>query len=210
MNVNYISQKRYATKIPSKFAPRIRSDLEQQNWLEVIKFLHDSLVNNVMVDETFVCNLNKMILRGFQNLESESGKYRNRSVVLLKGGRVIYRPVPAENVIRLMADLFKLINTLCSDLIEKIGLVYMKFIEIHPFVEGNGRVVRALSIYLLLRGGFQQQTNSTLESFFDQYIFEYYSTLNQGYMQGNPGPWLSFFRKAVQDTMVSPQIEPKI
>ena len=41
-----------------------------------------------------------------------------------------------------------------QNIIERIARLHLKFESIHPFVDGNGRIGRALNNYLLIREGY--------------------------------------------------------
>ena len=49
----------------------------------------------------------------------------------------------------------------------KSGIVHYEFVRIHPFVDGNGRVSRALSTFILFQEGYDIRKFFSLEEYFD-------------------------------------------
>ena len=74
----------------------------------------------------------------------------------------------------------------------------MRFLAIHPFQDGNGRLSRALTTLLLLRSGYGYVPYASLESIVEENKESYYLALRrtQGTLRGERpelGPWLGFF-----------------
>lgn len=78
-----------------------------------------------------------------------------------------------------------------------------EFLAIHPFQDGNGRLSRVLTIYLLLKYGYVYAPYSSLEAVIEQHKETYYLALRQtqGTLKSsepNWQPWIVFFLKALQ------------
>ncbi|HEY4877093.1 MAG TPA: Fic family protein [Puia sp.] len=78
------------------------------------------------------------------------------------------------------------------------------FLAIHPFQDGNGRLSRILTTYLLLSAGYAYVPYSSLESVVEQSEEGYYLALRQ--TQGtlktdapNWQPWISFFLRSLEE-----------
>jgi len=79
----------------------------------------------------------------------------------------------------------------------------VEFLAIHPFQDGNGRVSRVLTTYLLLKNNYAYVPYSSLEAVIEQSKEGYYLSLRQtqGTLRSeNPNwqPWVLFFLKALQ------------
>lgn len=83
------------------------------------------------------------------------------------------------------------------------AMIIVEFLAIHPFQDGNGRLSRALTTYLLLKEGYQYVLYSSLEAIVEQNKEAYYLALRQtqGTLKNeHPDwqPWLLFFLRALQ------------
>jgi Fic family protein len=83
------------------------------------------------------------------------------------------------------------------------AMVIVEFLAIHPFQDGNGRLSRILTTYLLLKEGYHYVPYSSLEAVIEQSKEGYYLALRQ--TQGtlkteSPDwqPWILFFLRALQ------------
>lgn len=83
-----------------------------------------------------------------------------------------------------------------------IGIFIVRFLAIHPFQDGNGRLSRALTTLLLLRAGYQYVPYSSLESVIEENKEAYYLALRRTQSTlKNETPdfdaWLGFFLRAL-------------
>jgi Fic family protein len=84
-----------------------------------------------------------------------------------------------------------------------ISVFVVEFLAIHPFQDGNGRLSRVLTTYLLLNSNYAYVPYSSLEAVIEQSKEGYYLSLRQtqGTLKSeNPNwqPWVLFFLKALQ------------
>ena len=83
------------------------------------------------------------------------------------------------------------------------AIFIVEFLAIHPFQDGNGRLSRVLTTYLLLRSGYAYVPYSSMEAVVEQSKEGYYLSLRQ--TQGtlktdNPNwqPWIMFFLRTLR------------
>lgn len=81
---------------------------------------------------------------------SEAGHYRKEGVFI---SGTEYLPPKAEQLGRLMADFGKDFKPAWHP-IEHAAKAHESLVNIHPFIDGNGRTARLLMNLILLRGGF--------------------------------------------------------
>lgn len=75
-----------------------------------------------------------------------------------------------------------------------IGTFVVRFLAIHPFQDGNGRLSRALTTLLLLREGYGYVPFSSLERVIEENKDEYYRSLRAAQTDdARLGEWLDFF-----------------
>jgi Fic family protein len=83
------------------------------------------------------------------------------------------------------------------------AIFIVEFLAIHPFQDGNGRLSRVLTTYLLLASGYVYVPYSSLEAVIEQNKQGYYLSLRQTQaslkdVAPNWQPWILFFLKALQ------------
>lgn len=82
-----------------------------------------------------------------------------------------------------------------------IGIFLVVFLEIHPFLDGNGRLSRVLTTLLLLKAGYHYVPYCSLESLIEENKEAYYLALRktQASFSKEPDflPWLTFFLRAL-------------
>lgn len=83
-----------------------------------------------------------------------------------------------------------------------IGTFVVRFLAVHPFQDGNGRLARVLTTLLLLRSGYSYVPYSSLERIVEENKDGYYralrraqSTLDAG--ESRLGEWLLFFLRCL-------------
>lgn len=84
-----------------------------------------------------------------------------------------------------------------------ISVFIVEFLAIHPFQDGNGRLSRALTTWLLLSAGYTYVPYSSLEAIIENSKESYYLGLRQTQgtlRQDSPNwqPWILFFLKALR------------
>jgi Fic family protein len=84
-----------------------------------------------------------------------------------------------------------------------IAIFVVCFLAIHPFQDGNGRLSRALTTYLLLKTGYRYVPYSSLEAVIEQEKSIYYLALRQtqttlNLPQVNWQSWIVFFLKSLK------------
>ncbi len=79
----------------------------------------------------------------------------------------------------------------------RAGLVHYQFEAIHPFLDGNGRIGRLLTILLFCEWNLLPQPLLNLSVYFERYRQEYYDLLLSVSQKGNWESWLKFFLRGI-------------
>jgi len=84
-----------------------------------------------------------------------------------------------------------------------IAIFTVEFLAIHPFQDGNGRLSRIITTWLLLRAGYAYVPYSSMEAVVEQSKEGYYLSLRQtqgSLKSDNPDwqPWIMFFLRAMR------------
>ena len=136
------------------------------------------------------------------------GVLRTTQVVIKEEGtdKIVLKPPPFVEVPYLLEDFFTWLNSTSALEIHPIlraGIVHYVLVAIHPFVEGNGRTVRAFTQLLLLKEGYDIKKFFSIEENFDSDLASYYDALFQVDKESsNIGsrdltPWIEYFTGVV-------------
>lgn len=81
---------------------------------------------------------------------------------------------------------------------EEVPVLMSKFIEIHPFVDGNGRTARALATLILHLKEFDIKKFFVLDDYYDSDRIEYYNALKSVEQETlDLTDWLEYFTDGV-------------
>ena len=148
---------------------------------KTLKKLH-SLTVNRLVDDQYV------------------GVYRDRQVIVkaVTGDEVAFRPPHNSEVPFLIADFFSWLNhpdTLNVHPIIRAAITHYQLVNIHPFIEGNGRTARAMATLVLYCSRYDFKKFFSLEQYFDTDVARYYQALLSVQQSGNQDMtyWLEYF-----------------
>ena len=139
---------------------------------------------------------------------AKCGVLRKSEVVIKEEGtgRIVFQPPTYLKVPDLSEQFIAWLNSPnASDFhsILKAGIVHYILVSIHPFVEGNGRTVRAFSTLVLMRENYDIKQFFSLEEHFDNDPASYYEAFTKTDTQ--PGEtfekdmtgWLEYFTEVV-------------
>ena len=163
---------------------------------ETLKHVHELTVHRILPDEAI-------------------GVYRTTQVVVKNSqtGEVTFRPPPAIEIPFLIASFLQWLNLSGGDelhVVLKAGISHYEIVRIHPFLDGNGRVARALATLVLFKAGYDIKRFFSLEEHYDREPIIYYDALQAvGKQNGNVTPWLEYFSEglAIELTRIKEKIK---
>ena len=147
------------------------------------------LTNDEPVTEDDILKIHRLF---YGEIDKENAGYWRKVRVFISGSR---RVLPAPDAVpELMASFVKWMTANEGKMhpVEFAALVHQKFVYIHPFVDGNGRVARLLMNLTLLRAGW------TLAIIPPICRHEYIATLDKAGRM--PAPFMRFIRDRVCET----------
>lgn len=192
---------------------RDRDIQEILNYRNVLKFI-DTIASQIGSEGRYALNV-ETILESHRLTterilsEESSGKFRVRQVVIrnTKTGQISYTPPPAVEVPYLVEDLVNWINSDEAKEMHpviKAGIIHYELARVHPFVDGNGRVARAVATLVMFLDNYDIRKFFSFEEYFDENPIDYYLTLqavsNQLVMDTHERdltPWLEYFVEGV-------------
>ena len=119
-------------------------------------------------------------------IKSQRGKYRNQPIGVFSENGLVYLAVEDQYVASHMNDLFDQITSILKDknTVEEIlyyaSLVHLRFVHIHPFVDGNGRAARLLEKWFLATLLGSNYWNLLSEKYYKENQVQYYNNINLG------------------------------
>lgn len=176
---------------------RARDIQEVINYRKVLDLIDEETDKKIeKITEQLIQKVHRIIVHNILP-QDQSGIYRKKQVVLRNSqtGEVSYRPPSPVEVPFLMKEFVYWLNKLSEDDLHpvlKAGIVHHELVRIHPFVDGNGRLARALSTLLLLLGGYDIRRFFSLEEYYDRNAASYFESLQQA-SSGNLTAWLEYF-----------------
>lgn len=156
--------------------------LETINHKEAIGFIEEvAKINTKEITITDIKNIHHLILKSIDN--KNAGAYRTRDVGVVKSDGDIHNFVEPLKIEEKMKEF---IQWLYSQTVEEpiliAALVHLKFVSIHPFIDGNGRTARLLMNLVLLQNGYPQAIiKISNRAEYIQAIEKYQQSKNQDY-----------------------------
>jgi Fic family protein len=195
---------------------RQRDIQEVINYRKVMEYIGalSEARSDFAVTEDFILTLHGMTVERILAPE-RCGVYRQTQVVVRNSltGEVTFRPPLAIAVPSHVRELLTFITSTTVDQIHpvlKSGIVHYELVRIHPFIDGNGRVARALSTFLLFQNGYDIRQFFSLEEYFDNDAVRYYDSLQSvGRNNGDLTVWLEYFTEglAIELTKIKEKVE---
>jgi len=189
------------------FSFRSRDEQEVAGYAELMEMVFDSW-REIPLTENHIKQFHGILLKHSQKDERHRGNYKklpNHVEAFDENGKslgVIFQTASPFDTPQLMETLVKwMVETL--DAGEQhpllvIAVFVVRFLAIHPFQDGNGRLSRALTTLLLLRAGYSYVPYSSFERVIEDNKDGYYkslrraqATLDAGETQLNE--WVEFF-----------------
>lgn len=132
----------------------LNDHLEAINHQQAIHYIRELAQNNIELSEKEVKNIHALILKSI--MDSEAGVYRKVPVYILNvdGSRHDF-PQPYL-VPKLMEDFFVFFDENKNKLhpVAMAANLHQKLVNIHPFVDGNGRTSRLVMNLFLIQNGY--------------------------------------------------------
>jgi len=162
------------------------------------------------IPEAVVKHLHKLTVEHIL-APNQCGTYRETQVVVKNSitGEITFRPPPAVEIPYLMEEFVHWINATSPDDMHpvlKAGICQYELVRVHPFLDGNGRVARALAVLVLFIDGYDIRKFFSLEEYYDRDASHYYEALQSVASPLAGGskddgadltPWLGYFTQGL-------------
>ncbi len=189
--------------------PKEKHKKEIANILKAFTYLENK--NEKEVHLNLILSLHKIVM---DYLSSDAGRLRTEvSAIFNQAGVAIYMtpsPIMIENLVN---DLCSWTNKSVEPIPIKAAVSHIWFEKIHPFLDGNGRVGRLLSSFIIRQGGFDFGGIVPFEQYLDENRESYYDALNSdnqdvtGFVEFFLSAILSQSKRSLEEAKNPPPVE---
>jgi len=144
---------------------------ELLNYRAALDFVSQYLSSGGPITDGLIREIHKRLVEGVRGGSAASGEYRRvqNYVVNSATGEVVYTPPPAIEVPVLMHEFVVWLNE--EREVHPVlvgGIAQFQLVHIHPFLDGNGRASRLLSMLCLYRAGYDFKRLFTISEYYDR------------------------------------------
>jgi len=212
---------------------RTRDEQEVAGYAELMELIFESFAD-IPLTENHIHQVHGILLKYSHKDERHRGHYKklpNHVEAFDEAGQslgVVFETATPFDTPRLMEELVASTNQAFSEgrhhQLLVIGHFVVRFLAIHPYQDGNGRLSRALTTLLLLKAGYSYVPYSSLERIVEDSKDQYYVALRraQATLGGENSQlidWLVFFircllrqkevlEKKIEREKLIPQLSP--
>ena len=186
--------------------PKGRDAQEVAGYADLLGRIFDNH-KTLKLSEGQILQFHSIMLKFSQKDEQHGGKYKTRDNIVVarteKGQDVVlFRPTPPYLVKKEMDDVLfwtqeELEKKELHPLLVIANFIF-EFLAIHPFHDGNGRLSRVLTNFLLLKEGYSYVPYVSLEELIEERQIDYYLALratqrNHKTQNEDITPWVNFY-----------------
>ncbi len=166
----------------------LREHLEAANNAKAFDLIEDIAKKKKPINHVAIQQIHGVVTAGI--LEN-AGKYRTKNVRITGSAKT---PPDWSKVTKLMDELIERIAQNKRHPVETAAFLHHKLVEIHPFIDGNGRVSRLLTNLYLIAQGYPPVVLKIEDR-------EKYYRFLRAADAGNPGHFVNFIAKGVDESL---------
>lgn len=176
---------------------------EFKAYQESLVFIRENINTSLTIG--LLLRLHGIVTQG--DAKANPGKIRTDLRSVERHGRIVYTAPPPDQLNFLLKEFFDWFNTAADDKtlspVVAGAICHFWFVWIHPFADGNGRVSRLLTSFLLLKKKSEGVRYFALSDYYNQNLEGYYNALGKTNIcdpkvpamnfDGSLAPWISYF-----------------
>lgn len=167
----------------------LREHLEATNNARAFDLLENIAKKKKTIDHVVIQKIHEVVMAG---ILEDAGKYRTKNVRITGASKT---PPDRSKLTKLMDELIEKIAQYKRHPLEIAAILHHRFVEIHPFIDGNGRVSRLLTNLFLIAQGYPPVVLKIEDR------GKYYRFLRAA-DAGNLRPFTNFIAKTVDESLM--------
>lgn len=174
---------------------------EVKNCVEVLRWIIKH--NYAALTSTKILMLHARMMNDLLSPD-RCGKWRKvQNYVVNAKGQVIDTPPAPKMVPSLMRELIFWVAASSEDhAVVRTAVFHHQFVKIHPFVDGNGRMARALSQWTLIQGGYDPSYSLGVDEYFAADKAKYYQMIREtNDMDGDYTYWVEYYAQGFLEAL---------
>ena len=195
-----------------RFADRKRDTGEVLGFYAALDYAENLASERKNIEENDVEKIHALVMgNGRENVKPTPYRTGQNAIRDGRTGGIVYMPPKAEDVPKLMKELFTWLEESELPIPIKAAIAHYQFATVHPYYDGNGRTARLLTTMFLQGNGYDLKGIYCLEEYYAQNLDSYYRALSLGpshnYYFGRAEtdvtPWLEYFCGGMADSFES-------
>lgn len=154
---------------------------EVKNYLAALRWIWQKKMGHPITESDLLC-LHRLLTAEIM-AKDVSGDYKIRQNRVVDGsGLTVYTPPGPERAKALTLDLLAWLHGQEVKELHPIlvsAITHHRLVSIHPFADGNGRISRAIAIWILYTRGFDNHHLFALDEYYEQDKQRYYDKIQQ-------------------------------
>ena len=177
-----VSDKQIKNIALNKTYPKTKPEEEIAGYREVLKLVHENH-DYINIESRYILQMHKELYQFSNNTNAGKLKMVDNEISEIKenGEKVVrFYPVPAFETEEMLLNLCDEYNKSIVDGLEPIlvmSMFVLDFLCIHPFLDGNGRISRLLTLLMMYKNGFDIVKVVSIEKIIEDTKETYYESL---------------------------------
>lgn len=177
--------------------------LEVFNYVKALNYGIKRL-ESLPISLRLIKEIHAILMKGVRGQHLTPGEFRRSQNWIGPTGCTLndatFVPPPVEEMKEALSDLEKFIHKKDTlDGLIQCAVTHYQFETIHPFLDGNGRIGRLLTILFLCEREYLKYPLLYLSAYFERNRSQYYERLLGVSQKGDWSGWIKFFLKAIAD-----------
>jgi len=168
-----------------------REHAEANNHREALEYLEALVNEDIPMNQRTIKDIHAIVLQGIDR--SIAGKYRTNKVLISGANHIPPSPEKIQDEMDKLMAWYE--NAEYLHPVERASLLHAKFLNIHPFSDGNGRTSRLLMNFELMKAKYPPITIEKDDR------FNYYEVLDTSGVEGDYEPFIAFVAERVITTL---------